>query len=160
MPIAGLTNVPKAFLKLGQIRKGQKDPQSGNPVDLDYFRVTFYPSETECEQVFREVYGPEPREINIRLAFPEVEQVWDANLECYSKGGLIAKASTTQDPVTLQEVAKWIFFRDHATGDVLVRNGFPVGEAGTDFMRLSIDPTKPTYRLKISVYRFILAVLV
>jgi hypothetical protein len=39
-PIAGLTNVPKAFLRLGHIRKGEKD-ERGFPKDLDYFRVTF-----------------------------------------------------------------------------------------------------------------------
>lgn len=148
MPIAGLTNVPKAFLKLGQIRKGAKDPKSGAPVDLDYFRVTFYPNEKECEELFKDVYGEQPRAINIRLAFPSVDEVWDANFECYAKGGLIAKASSTQDPVTLQEIGKWIFYRDHGTGEVLVRNGSPVGEAGVEFMKKPIDLTAPIYSYK------------
>ena len=148
MPIAGLTNVPKAFLKLGQIRKGTKDSRTGKPIDLDYFRVTFYPNEKECEDLFRQVYGEQPRAINVRLAFPNVSEVWDANFECYSKGGMIAKASSVQDPITLQEIVKWIFYRDHKTGDVLVRNGFPVGEEGVQFIQKPIDLTKPIYTYK------------
>jgi len=148
MPIAGLTNVPKAFLKLGQIRKGEKDPKTGAPRDLDYFRVTFYESERECADLFNQVYGEKPDSINVRLAFPEVSDVWDANFECYAKGGLIAKASSTQDPATLQEVVKWIFYRDHGTGKVLVRNCFPVGDDGIEFMKQSIDLTKPIYSYK------------
>lgn len=147
-PIAGLTDVPRAFLKLGQIRKGEKDPQTDAPRDLDYFRVTFYDDEKECETLFREVYGEQPRAINIRLAFPNIADVWDANLECYSKGGLIAKASSAQDPVTLQEVVKWFFYRDHQTGQVLVRNGFPVGDDGIEFMKKPIDLTQPVYSYK------------
>jgi hypothetical protein len=148
MPINGLTNVPKAFLKIGQIRKGMKDPQTGAPIDLDYFRVTFYPNEKECEQLFREVYGEQPRSINIRLAFPNTLEVWDANYECYNKGGMIAKASSTQDPTTLQDVIKWVFYRDHKTGEVLVRNGMSVGEAGVNFMQKPIDLTQPIYSYK------------
>jgi len=148
MPIAGLTNVPKAFLKLGQIRKGEKDPKTGAPRDLDYFRVTFFDNENECADVFRQAYGERPDKINIRLAFPDVSDVWDANFECYAKGGLIAKASSTQDPVTLQEVVKWLFYRDHQTGQVLVRNGFPVGDDGIEFMKQPIDLTKPIYSYK------------
>ena len=144
-PIAGLTDVPKAFLKLGQIRKGEKDKQTGAPKDLDYFRVTFHESETECAQEFLSVYGEQPRSLNIRLAFPNASEIWDANYECYAKGGMIAKASSTQDPATLQEVIKWIFYRDHGTGEVLVRNSFPVGDAGVEFMAKPIDLTKPIY---------------
>jgi hypothetical protein len=148
MPINGLTNVPKAFLKIGQIRKGMKDSQTGAPIDLDYFRVTFYPNEKECEQLFREVYGEQPRAINIRLAFPNILDVWDANYECFSKGGMIAKAFSMQDPITLQDVVKWVFYRDHKTGEVLVRNGMPVGEAGALFVQKAINLTKPIYSYK------------
>lgn len=148
MPIHGLTDVPKAFLKLGQIRKGERDPQTGAPRDLEYFRVTFHPNEKECEELFRSVYGEKPTSINIRLAFPSVEEVYDANYECYAKGGLIAKASSTQNQTTLQEEIKWIFYRDHQTGEVLVRNCFPVGDAGIEFMQKPIDLTKPVYSYK------------
>ena len=141
MPINGLTNVPKSFLKLGQIRKGQKD-KDGRPIDLDYFRVTFHPQETECAELFKATYGEEPRRINIRLAFPDVADVFDANYECYSKGGMIAKAASND------EKAWWVFFRDHDTGEVLVRNSMPVGERGRELFEKPIDLDAPIYSYK------------
>lgn len=148
MPIAGLTNPPKSFLKIGQIRKGEMREMQGTngkylaPVDLDYFRVTFRPDEKECEEEFIRVYGATPRRINIRFPFKTIEEVWDANYECYSKGGLIAKAGSNERGLY------WIFFRNHDTGEVLVRNGSPVARAGRDFIEKPIDVSKPIYSYK------------
>jgi len=142
MPILGLTNVPKAFLRLGHIRKGQRDPQTGYPVDLDYFRVTFN-NQPECEEVFREAYGDKPTSINIRLAFPNVDEVWDANYEAYSKGGMIAKAASSPS-----QGLYWIFYRRHDDGVVLVRNGIGVGEEGNLFASKPIDLETPIYSYK------------
>jgi hypothetical protein len=140
-PIAGLTNVPKAFLRLGHIRKGEKD-ERGFPKVLDYFRVTFN-NQPECEDAFKAAYGEKPTSINIRLAFPDVAEVWDANFEAYSKGGLIAKAASTET-----KGLYWIFFRNHADGTVLVRNGLPVGEEGLELTSKPIDPEAPIYSYK------------
>jgi hypothetical protein len=64
-PISGLTDAPKAFMKLGMIKKGEKrkvTKQGKNgpyeieiPVDLDYFRVIFSPGKLagEIEKAFR-----------------------------------------------------------------------------------------------------------
>ena len=141
MPITGLTNVPKAFLRLGHIRKGEKD-ERGFPKDLDYFRVTFN-SQPECEAAFVAAYGEKPTSINIRLAFPNVAEVWDANYEAYSKGGMIAKAASTET-----KGLYWIFYRKHSDGTVLVRNGFPVGEEGLELTSKPIDPEAPIYSYK------------
>ena len=141
MPINGLTNVPKAFLRLGHIRKGIKDPKTGYPKDLDYFRVTFK-NQPECEEEFRKAYGEKPTAINIRLAFPTVSEVWDANYECYSKGGMIAMAGSTDAG------DYWIFYRRHDDGVVLVRNGRPVGQEGLDFIEKPIDIDAPIYSYK------------
>ncbi len=145
MAIKSLTQVPHAFLKLGQIRKGERFEEAGKVRmrDLDYFRVTFRPDEHQAEQVFRQVYGPEPRGINIRLAFPEISQVWDAFYECYSKGGMIAKAGTDRDGTL-----RWLFYRDHSTGEVLVRDGLAVNKGGSDLLARPIDVTKPIYTYK------------
>ena len=142
MPIAGLTNVPKAFLRLGHIRKGERDPNTGLPKDLDYFRVTFN-NQPECEEVFREAYGDKPTSINIRLAFPNVDEVWDANYEAYSKGGMIAKAASSPS-----QGLYWIFYRRHDDGVVLVRNGIGVGEEGNLFASKPIDLETPIYSYK------------
>lgn len=148
MPIKGLTDAPKAFLKLGQIRKGDKVPtadgKSTKPVDLDYFRVTFHPDCKDVEALFQETYGMQPRRINIRFAFPTIPEIWDANFEAYSKGGLIAKASEDDNGL------HWMFYRDHETGEVLVRNGSPVGEEGQRFFAKPIDVTAPVYSYKTS----------
>lgn len=151
MPINGLTNPPKSFLKLGQIRKGEMKTfqrRDGStytaPVDLDYFRVTFRPDEPECAARFLEVYGEKPRRINIRFPFKTIEEVWDANYECYSKGGLIAKAGSND------QGAYWIFYRNHENGEVLVRNGSPVGAEGRAFFDKPIDLNQPIYTYKDS----------
>jgi hypothetical protein len=148
MAIKGLTDAPKAFTKLGQIRKGQLVPtangNSTKPVDLDYFRVTFAPDAKDLESVFRETYGDQPRRINIRLAFPTIAEVWDANYECYSKGGLIAKATDTDSG------PRWVFYRRHSDGEVLVRNGMPVGQDGREFFDKPLDLAAPVYSYKTS----------
>jgi hypothetical protein len=72
-----------------------------------------------------------------------VEEVWDANYEAYSKGGMIAKAASSPE-----RGLYWIFFRRHDDGVVLVRNGVGVGEEGNAFAALPIDPEKPIYTYK------------
>lgn len=151
-PISGLTDAPKAFMKLGMIRKGEKrtiTKQGKNgpyeveiPVDLDYFRVVFSPGKqsAEIERAFREAYGDRPQELNVRFADASVGEVWDANYECYKQGGLIAKAGTNESG------AYWIFYRDPDTAEVLVRNGSPVSEEGLKFFEKPIDLSAPIYR--------------
>lgn len=152
MPISGLTDAPKAFMKLGMIRKGEKQKitkQGRNgayeveiPVDLDYFRVVFSPGKLadEIEKAFRAAYGDRPQELNVRFADASVKEVWDANYECYKQGGLMAKAGTNDTG------AYWIFYRDPETSEVLVRNGAPVGAEGREFFEKPIDLGAPIYK--------------
>jgi len=149
MPIYGLTNVQESFLKLGQIRKGDKD-EEGRPRDLDYFRVTFLPWKTKdgqdgaalLEKRFLEQYGPRPTEINIRLAYPDVRKVWDANFECYKKGGMFASACTDATG------AHWIFRRDDTTNEVIIRDGQAVNDEGVRFLTQPLDIHAPLYSYK------------
>jgi len=151
MPLHGLTDAPKAFMQLGRIKKGElveftrKDGSTGTkPVDLDHFRVTFSPGKLagEIEAAFRAAYGDRPRELNVRFADASVSEIWDANLECYKQGGLVAKAGTNETG------PYWIFYRDPETSEVLVRNGSPVGEAGRAFFEKPIDLEAPIYMMK------------
>lgn len=142
MPIQGLTNTPKAFMKLGNIRKGDRGGKNNAPRDLDHFRVTFNEGHhmQELASRFAEVYGDRPVSLNIRFAYHEVSEVWDANYECYKQGGLVAKAYTDETG------GHWVFYRDPDSSEVLVHSGSPVGEAGRKFMETPCDVDAPIYK--------------
>jgi len=116
MPIKNLTNKNLAFPEIGQIRKGA--PKQGNKPgkDLPYFRVVFDEAETAAAATFRKVYGEKPVEINILLPFNELERVWEAWLEAYTAGRMVARA----------DGEKFIYLLDTETGEVVVRNGVDV----------------------------------
>lgn len=141
MPLNGLTNVSPMFKKLGAIKKGEKD-EKGIPHDLNYFRMTYAPGRTQADiqKAFEAAYGLTPVSINIRFAQDKVEDIWDANFECYKKGGLIAKAGEKESG------PYWIFYRDPDSSDVLVRNGSAVGAEGAEFIHKPIDLTAPIYK--------------
>lgn len=152
MPISNLTNVPKSFLKLGQIRKGdkiQKKRGDGStyemPVDLDYFRVTFLKGKNsgEIEKRFRDAYGDKPISINVRFADYTVDSVWDANYECYKQGGLVAKAGSTE-----ARGLYWIFYRDPETMETLISDERPRGAEGEALKAKPIDLNEPIYKNK------------
>jgi hypothetical protein len=154
MPIHGLTDTARAFMRLGLIKKGEKQVKTFRkkdgttyekevPVDLDYFRVVFSPGKNagEIERTFRLAYGDRPQEINVRFADASIHEVWDANFECYKQGGLVAKAGTNESG------AFWIFYRDPDTMEVLVRDGSPLGVAGREFIEKPIDLSTPVYHM-------------
>ncbi len=154
MPITGLTTGQRQFLKLGQIRKGDKQiitrkRSDGTtylvekPIDLDHFRVTFHGQAEDARLAFVDAYGEAPTEIRVRFAFPDIEQVWDANYECYSKGGLICKAASTPE-----RGLYWIFYRSHENGEVLIRNGEPVNSLGRELASKPIELDQPIYMYK------------
>lgn len=141
MPIAGLTNTAPAFIKLGRIKKGDRGGKNSAPRDLDHFRLTFQPSPdaVELERAFYAAYGKEPKEINIRFASQNVSDVWDANYECYRKGGLVAKAGVGDNG------PYWDFYRDPDTSEVLISGGMPRGEAGRALIEKPVDISAPVY---------------
>lgn len=141
MPIHNLTDVPKAFMRLGRIKKGDRNGKNGAPRDLDYFRVIFQESNISAplEAKFREVYGDQPRAINVRFAANEPAEIWDANYECYRRGARIASAGVDENG------PYWISYRDPETNEVLVRNRMPVGSAGAAFVAKPIDLAEPIY---------------
>lgn len=145
MPIANLTNVPKSFLKLGQIRKGAPKGQNMPGKDLDYFRVTYLKgnSSLQIENAFRSVYGEKPDALNVRFADHEIESVWDANYECYKQGGLVAKAGSTVD-----RGLYWIFYREPVTMETLISDGRPRNQAGAILNETPINLDTPIYKNK------------
>lgn len=142
MPITSLTQSPRSFLKLGSIRKGEKDDR-GVPRDLSYFRVTFmnHPRQKDIEKAFVDAYGDRPTSISVRFAYPDVSSVWDAKYECYKQGGLYASASSTED-----RGLYWEFYRDPDTAEVHISGGSARTQHGAELLTLPIDLSKPIYR--------------
>ena len=92
MPIKGLTDRPvgdRAFPQIGTIRKGAPKQANRPGKDLNHFRVEFTQGEEETAKHFHELYGDEPRDINIILPFDEIDRVWEAWNEAYLAGALI-----------------------------------------------------------------------
>lgn len=141
MPIKGLTDQPRQFSEIGQLRKGAPKPKDKQQPgkDLTYFRATFEDSEEKAADMFHQAYGSEPREVNIRLPFNTVDENFDAWQEAYVKGGLIHRCN---GEYTQYEV-------DPQTGSILVMNGLDV-----DGNKVKCDGSadcRPTGRLKVIV---------
>ena len=141
MPITDLTEGPRSYIELGQIRKGEKDAE-GKPRDLDYFRVTFmnHPKKDKIERAFRDAYGERPTSLNVKFAFPTVREVYDANYECYKQGGLYWKAGSS-----VKKGLYWIFYRDAETAEVEISNGMPRTNVGADILSRPLDLNKSLY---------------
>jgi len=116
MPIKGMTNRDLAFPTIGQIRKGSKKTSNAPGRDLTYFRVVFDELEKESERVFNLYYDNEPRSIRIILPFNDIDRVWDAWLEAYTAGRMVARS----DGEFVQ------FATDGITGEIIVKNGVSI----------------------------------
>jgi hypothetical protein len=149
MPIKGLTDRGLAFPEIGQIRKGAKKGDNRPGADLTYFRVEFDEQEKDTAAAFLKVYGPKPAYIRIILPFNEIERMWDAWLEAYTAGRLVARSD-----------GEFIAYQLDNHGDVIVHNwmddsGNKVphpanGVAGQDYKGNAVM-FKPTGRLKVIV---------
>ena len=89
MPVKGLTDGPPAFVEIGRIRKGAPRVQGEFPKDLDYFRLDLYEGEEEAAKRFFEIYGAEPKELDVVLPFDRAEDNFVAWREAYLRGGLV-----------------------------------------------------------------------
>lgn len=116
MPIKGVTYREERFPEIGHIRKGSPKNENGHiGKDLDYFRVTFDAREVDAAKKFQSIYGDKPQEINVVLAFDEVDKVWDAYLEAYVAGRMVARS----------DGEKYLYLVDTKTGEVVIKNGEP-----------------------------------
>ena len=90
MPIKGLTDrgMP-TFPQIGSIRKGARKTQKNRPgADLTYFRYVPLEGEEQAAELFAQVYGDEPREINVFLPFDEIERNFETWMERHTAGAL------------------------------------------------------------------------
>lgn len=92
MPIKGLTDRGLALPEIGQIRKGAKKETNRPGADLTYFRVEFDETEVKAAEAFRAAYKDKPAAIRIILPFNETERMWDAWMEAYTAGRMIARS--------------------------------------------------------------------
>lgn len=147
MPIIGLTDRSASFKELGRLRLGiPKDQaaQSG-PKEIGYFRPDFRPDAMDAAQVFSQVYGAKPTQVNVRLPFKEIARCWDAHYMVYNKTGLLGMA----------DGERWLYLRHNQTGALLVKDGIPENSAdkpvdsnGMPYM--PFDKRKPVYSYKSS----------
>ncbi|MFC1879815.1 hypothetical protein ACFLZW_07875 [Chloroflexota bacterium] len=122
-PIRGLTDRGLRFPEIGHIRKGttvEKTRSNGStykvPVDLDYFRVEFDEQEQETADLFRRIYKDEPQEIRIVLPFNDIDRMWEAWLEAYTAGRMMARSD-----------GEFVRYRvDSKTGVMVVKNGINI----------------------------------
>lgn len=153
MPIIGLTDRGLSFPEIGQVRKGIKETKTRKdgstyqiPKDLDYFRVEFDAQELKTASKFLEVYGQQPQEINIILPFDQIDRCWDAWLEAYTAGRMVARA----------DGERFIYWVDTKTGIAKVKNGLPETsyedgqQVGQDYKGKPVF-AKPVGRLKVIV---------
>jgi len=130
MSIPGLTDKSKSFREIGRLRKGA--PKSEGFVNLRYFRPDFRPGEEAARDLFIQHYGEQPTKVNIRLAFGDIEEVWDAYFTVYTTAGMLGKAGG----VPGREGWWWIYLRDNKTGKQVVKDAYP---------EMKFDPTIPVY---------------
>jgi len=113
MQIKTLRKQSLPFPEIGRIRKGAPKEEGAAPKDLDYFRVDIFPHEEKAIEDFSRHYPDEPKEINIRFPFNEINSVWMTALEAYTAGAMYAQSDG--------EI--YIYLKDGMTGDILVKDG-------------------------------------
>lgn len=95
MPIPGLLSQDRmTFPKVGDIRKGAKKTEANKPgLDLTFFRYVPIEGEEGAAVKFHEVYGDEPREVNIFLPFDEIARNFETFMERHTASALQCRGS-------------------------------------------------------------------
>lgn len=94
MAIKGLTDQAAAFPRIGELRKGEKKPESGNRPgkDLTYFRFTT--EDALALKMFTEAYPDQSalRNINVFLPHKTTDENIDSWIEKWVAGGLVYRS--------------------------------------------------------------------
>lgn len=141
MPIVGITDRAGMFMEIGRIRKGEEKSANAPGKNLDYFRVVFRPDEKAARDVFLATYGETPRQINVRLAYPDIARNWEAWYEAHSKGGMVAQATGDK-----ADGGVWHYYYDSESGQVHIKDYLPRDEIGERLVAEgpSLDKPIPT----------------
>lgn len=141
MPIFGLTDRTPSFREIARLRKGA--PKAQGLKDLDHFRPDFRPSEDAARRLFVERYGEQANDIEVRLAFPQIERVWQSWFMVYNTAGLLGKAGVIAGRES--EGRLWVYLRNNKTGELLVKDGqvTPAGQRAG--ISQAFDPYTPVY---------------
>lgn len=109
------------FPPIGHIRKGQaqEEVDKGYPKDLDYFRLVFNEGEEVAAAAAEQVFGPEPKELEIVFPYNDIERIWDYWLKAYASNRCIAVSDGTQ----------FLYWLDNDTNKVKARNGVMAGSS-------------------------------
>ena len=141
MAIKGLTNQKPQFPQIGQLRKGIWDDERNMARDLDYFRFTS--DIPEVVEAFHDIYGDEPRLVNVFLPHQTTDENWEAWYEEYVASGLVHRCDG-------EFVTR---YRDRATGKYVdpepgsVRCPYGSGEKE----RTQKEGCHPTGRLQVVI---------
>lgn len=155
MPINGLRKRDLAFPEIGRIRKGAPKEKNRPGGDLKHFRVEIDPLEEKAIEDFTKAYSDEPRELNIRFPFNEIDRLWDYWLEAYTAGSMYAQS----------DGEKYEYLRDGISGEILVKDGIELStgkprkyvaeEPATHYLNKKGKETplfcKPTGRLRVMI---------
>ncbi len=134
-------SVEKSFKEIGRLRKGAPkptDPRQGL-ADLKYFRADFRPDEADAAVAFKAAYGEQPTSINVRMAFNEIDRVFQTYFMVYNTGGLLGKAGLIDG----EDGLFWLYLRSNKTGEIIVRDG-----KTRDGGLMPFDPAEPVYSYK------------
>ena len=115
MPIIGLSDRGEGFSQIGAIKKGAKKTENAPGKDLTHFRIELDEREEDARNKILEIYGAEPQEINIIFPFHEPWRCWDAWLEAYTAGRMVARS----------DGEKFIYKLNAQTNAIEVLNGEP-----------------------------------
>ncbi len=125
MPIRGMTDRESAFPQIGVIRKGTlKKNEEGveYPADLPHFRVVFDEEEREAQTQFESLFTSEPKEIEVRMPFPEPDRCLEAWQEAHVAGAMLHRC----DGEWVQRAIDYKTGEVRVTGGLDVKTGLPV----------------------------------
>lgn len=146
------------FPEIGAIRKGAPKTERGYVgEDLTYFRVEFDaedPLHDHMENIFRNQYGDEPKQIDVLLPFPTVDENFTASREAYLASGMVFRGSFWPD----ENDDYWVDYRiDLDTGERFFPENekfdpwSPIGEYEGKKKKKTPILVKPRGRLRVII---------
>jgi hypothetical protein len=102
--IIGLTDKAPAFPEIGVLRKGAAKPQNGNKPGADLTHFRFDSNDPVAVELFKQIYGDEPRAIRVFAPFATADENFEAWREAWT-------ASSLQHRCDGQMMVRWLTAR-------------------------------------------------